>query len=58
MESTPPFANLHFKRSQPVNKDSTMMTCNVIAIALAKNSFQVCHISVNGELLSNKAMSR
>ena len=35
-----------------------MLTSNIIAIDLAKNIFQVCHISVDGELLSNKAFSR
>lgn len=35
-----------------------MLTSNIIGIDLAKNSFQVCHISIHGELLSNKAMSR
>ncbi len=35
-----------------------MLTKNIIGIGLAKNILQVCHISVYGELLSNKAMSR
>ncbi len=35
-----------------------MLTNNVIAIDLAKNVLQACHISVHGELLSNKPLSR
>lgn len=35
-----------------------MLTNNVIAIDLAKNVLQACHISVHGELLSNKLLSR
>ncbi len=35
-----------------------MLTKNVIAIDLAKNVLQACHISVHGELLSNKPLSR
>lgn len=35
-----------------------MLTNNVIAIDLAKNVLQACHISVHGELLSNKSLSR
>ncbi|MCC9651041.1 IS110 family transposase [Vibrio sp. MA64] len=35
-----------------------MLTKNIVGIDLAKNTFQVCHISIHGELLSNKAMSR
>ncbi|WP_348541511.1 IS110 family transposase [Vibrio zhanjiangensis] len=35
-----------------------MLNSNVIGIDLAKSVFQVCHISIHGELLSNKAMSR
>ena len=35
-----------------------MFTKNIIAIDLAKNTFQICHISTDGELLSNKAVSR
>lgn len=35
-----------------------MLTTNVIAIDLAKNVLQACHISVHGELLSNKPLSR
>ena len=40
------------------DKDSNMLTNNVIAIDLAKNVLQACHISVHGELLSNKPLSR
>lgn len=35
-----------------------MLTTNVIAIDLAKNVLQACHISIHGELLSNKPLSR
>jgi transposase len=35
-----------------------MLRTNVIGIDLAKNVLQVCHISRQGELLSNKAVSR
>ncbi|MCY9855666.1 IS110 family transposase [Vibrio mediterranei] len=35
-----------------------MATKNVIAIDLAKNVLQACHINVHGELLSNKPLSR
>ncbi|MEZ8196983.1 IS110 family transposase [Vibrio cortegadensis] len=35
-----------------------MLRTNVIGIDLAKNVFQVCNISCQGELLSNKAISR
>ncbi|XNT03413.1 IS110 family transposase [Vibrio splendidus] len=35
-----------------------MLTKNVIAIDLAKNVLQACHISVHGEMLSNKPLSR
>lgn len=35
-----------------------MLTNNVIAIDLAKNVLQICHISVHGELLFNRALSR
>jgi len=35
-----------------------MLTKNVIAIDLAKNVLQACHISIHGELLSNKPLSR
>lgn len=35
-----------------------MLTKNVIAIDLAKNILQACHISIHGELLSNKPLSR
>jgi transposase len=35
-----------------------MLNQNVIAIDLAKDVFQVCHISVDGELLRNVPMSR
>lgn len=35
-----------------------MLRTNVIGIDLAKNVFQVCSISRQGELLSNKAISR
>ena len=34
-----------------------MKKCNVIGIDLAKNVIQVCIISQDGELLSNKAVS-
>ncbi len=30
-----------------------MLTSNVIAIDLAKNVLQACHISTHGEILSN-----
>ena len=30
-----------------------MLTKNVIAIDLAKNVLQTCHISIHGELMSN-----
>ena len=36
----------------------TMEQCNVIAIDLAKNIFQVCIMTVNGKILVNKAMNR
>ncbi|KOE95824.1 hypothetical protein ACS88_05490 [Vibrio parahaemolyticus] len=39
-------------------KDSNMLTNNIIAIDLAKNVRQACHISVHGELLSDKPLSR
>ena len=35
-----------------------MLRTNVIGIDLAKNVLQVCHISRQGELLSNEAVSR
>lgn len=35
-----------------------MLTKNVIAIDLAKNVLQACHISIHGELLSNTPLSR
>ncbi|MCR9662914.1 hypothetical protein NB577_23595 [Vibrio parahaemolyticus] len=35
-----------------------MLRTNVIGIDLAKNVLQACHISRQGELLSNKAVSR
>lgn len=35
-----------------------MLTQNVVAIDLAKDVLQICHISVDGELLQNKAFSR
>jgi transposase len=35
-----------------------MLTKNIIAIDLAKNILQVCYISIDGELLSNKALNR
>ncbi len=35
-----------------------MLTNNVIAIDLAKNVLQVCHISIHGEMLSNRPLSR
>ena len=35
-----------------------MLKSNVIGIDLAKNILQVCHISKQGELISNKAVSR
>lgn len=35
-----------------------MLTNNVIAIDLAKNVLQACHISTHGEILSNKPLSR
>jgi len=35
-----------------------MLASNIIGIDLAKNTLQVCHISIHGELLSNKSMSR
>ena len=35
-----------------------MLTKNIIAIDLAKNVLQVCYISIDGELLSNKALNR
>ncbi|TKF97340.1 transposase, partial [Vibrio sp. F13] len=35
-----------------------MLTKNVIAIDLAKNVLQACHISIHGELMSNKPLSR
>ncbi|MEZ8297621.1 IS110 family transposase, partial [Vibrio splendidus] len=35
-----------------------MLTKNVIAIDLAKNVLQACHISIYGEMLSNKPLSR
>lgn len=41
-----------------LDKDSNTLTNNVIAIDSAKNVFQACHISVHGELLSNKPLSR
>lgn len=56
MESTPPCQST-LSRGQQI-EDSNMLASNVIAIDLAKNVFQVCHISIYGELLSNKAMSR
>lgn len=34
-----------------------MLTNNVIAIDLAKNVLQVCHISIHGEMLSNRPLS-
>lgn len=34
-----------------------MLTKNVIAIDLAKNVLQACHINIHGELLSNKPLS-
>ena len=37
---------------------SNMSARNVIAIDLAKNGLQACNISVHGELLSNKPLSR
>lgn len=39
-------------------KGFDMLNKNIIAIDLAKTTLQVCHISKDGELLSNKAMSR
>ncbi|EOD77534.1 Mobile element protein [Grimontia indica] len=35
-----------------------MLTTNIIAIDLAKNVLQVCHISADGELLFNRPLSR
>ncbi|MEZ8545948.1 IS110 family transposase [Vibrio cyclitrophicus] len=35
-----------------------MLTKNVIAIDLAKNVLQACHISIYGEMLSNKPLSQ
>ena len=35
-----------------------MLTKNIVGIALVKNTLRVCHVSIHGELLSNKAMSR
>jgi transposase len=35
-----------------------MLKSNIIGIDLAKNILQVCHISKQGELISNKAVSR
>ena len=34
-----------------------MIKCNVIGIDLAKNIIQVCVISKEGELISNKSMA-
>jgi len=36
----------------------TMEQCNVIAIDLAKDIFQVCIMSANGKIIFNKAMTR
>ncbi|WP_217895786.1 hypothetical protein [Pseudoalteromonas ulvae] len=35
-----------------------MFDCNVIAIDLAKNLFQVCKTDKNGQVIYNKAISR
>jgi transposase len=35
-----------------------MLKSNVIGIDLAKNILQICHISKQGELISNKAVGR
>ena len=35
-----------------------MEQCNVIAIDLAKDIFQVCIMTTNGKIIFNKAMSR
>lgn len=35
-----------------------MLAQSIIAIDLVKNILQICHISIHGELLSNKAFSR
>ncbi|CAE6934153.1 COG3547 Transposase and inactivated derivatives [Vibrio sp. B1ASS3] len=49
--------NLHLAESRKF-EDSNMLTNNVIAIDLAKNVLQVCHISIHGEMLSNRPLSR
>jgi len=57
MESTLSTAN--YTLAKVFNNEApSMLNSNVIGIDLAKNVFQVCHISIHGELLSNKAMSR
>ena len=35
-----------------------MLECNIIGIDLAKNVLQICVINKDGELISNKAVSR
>lgn len=35
-----------------------MLNCNVIAIDLAKNLFQVCKTQSNGKVIYNKTISR
>lgn len=35
-----------------------MEQCNVIAIDLAKDIFQVCIMTTNGKIIFNKAMNR
>ncbi len=53
MESTPPPPIFPFDLEVSIK-----LTKNIIAIDLAKNVLQVCYISIDGELLSNKALNR